>query len=106
MVPAQDPFPPPAGWPVNHGWHSVPFSAGTAVDWFVALGHSLYVTNNVGRTWSLIPLPSSKASYFVSLDFVSANFGWASTYPHPTVRTPRPFLQTTDGGKSWTVLSQ
>jgi len=103
-VPARTPFPAPAGTPIKDGWHSVPFSAGTARNWFIALGQNLYSTDDAGHTWRRIQLPASKGLNFTSLAFVSAKFGWAGTFSG--VKGGRgPFLQTTDGGKSWTTLS-
>ena len=85
----------------DDGWIS--FSGDTQTT--PAIQPGLWVTRNAGRTWS--NLHPNITLDGLSLDFVTAELGWAATAtPTPTSDTPSStgFVQTTDGGHTWTAV--
>jgi len=63
-------------------------------------GSNLYVTDDSGRTWTTLHVPT-----LGGLDFLTTTRGW-SFLPAPGPWTgPATFFQTTDGGRTWTAVT-
>jgi photosystem II stability/assembly factor-like uncharacterized protein len=64
---------------------------------------NLWVTDNAGRTWTNLHTNANLVGF--SLDFVSAQLGWADT----ALPAPNPpavgLMQTTDGGRTWSPVA-
>jgi len=76
---------------------ALPFSAATMNDWFLFVGHSLYVTQNAGRTWSVRHTVAPKAPHTWDVVFTSPTDGWAIFNAA--------LAKTTDGGRHWRPLA-
>ena len=76
---------------------ALPFSAATMNDWFLFAGHSLYVTQNAGRTWSVRHTVAPKAPHTWDVVFTSPTDGWAIFNAA--------LAKTTDGGRHWRPLA-
>jgi len=74
----------------------------TASSWKVFWGHTIYETNNAGRTWHSVAsnvdvtsLYSAQSGLPTAVDFVNAKVGWL---------TSSTLWRTVDGGATWTRL--
>jgi photosystem II stability/assembly factor-like uncharacterized protein len=76
---------------------ALPFSAATMNDWFLLVGHNLYVTRNGGRSWSVRRTAAPKAPHAWDVVFTSPTEGWA------IFNTA--LVKTTDGGRHWSPLA-
>jgi photosystem II stability/assembly factor-like uncharacterized protein len=63
-------------------------------------GSTLYVTDDSGHTWTSFSAPNLGA-----LDFLTANLGWSFLSGLGPWTGPASFMQTTDGGRTWTAVT-
>jgi photosystem II stability/assembly factor-like uncharacterized protein len=85
---------------------ALPFSAATANDWFLLVGHNLYVTHDRGLGWSVIRTVAPRAPHAWDVTFTSPTRGWAIFAPYETgPHAGAALVQTTDGGRHWRPLA-
>ena len=78
----------------------------TVWDGWAVAADTLYQTNDGGQTWSLLAASGiTNGEFFLGIDFVDGQQGWAVTTPDDSTWDPRKLYRTTDGGESWTLLS-
>ena len=72
--------------------------------WAVA-EDALYQTNDGGQTWSLAVTSGIPAGeFFLGIEFVDDQYGWAVTSPDDSTWDPRKLYHTVDGGVTWALL--
>jgi len=72
--------------------------------WIAAMD-GLYRTTDGGLTWVMNDSPSiPSGEFFIDVDFVDEQHGWALTSPDDSTWDPRKLYRTTDGGATWTLL--
>jgi len=77
-----------------------PMDVLSATTWFVAHGHTLYVTTNGGTSWTSVRSSISLSGTGTDiLDFLDATVGW-------TVTARGTLWHTTDGGRTWKPSSK
>ncbi|HZP30162.1 MAG TPA: hypothetical protein VFC99_14510 [Acidimicrobiia bacterium] len=89
-----------------------PVSPSTPGDVTYYPGGRLYSTSDAGKHWTQVT-PSPAWARVDTLDFVTPEFGWATVFadvPHcgataPAACTYPVLVSTSDGGRTWTVLS-
>jgi len=72
---------------------------------YIAASTELYQTVDGGLTWSPVTSPGIPVGeYFLKVDFVNDQHGWALTTPDDSTWEPLHFYRTTHGGASWEQL--
>jgi photosystem II stability/assembly factor-like uncharacterized protein len=90
----------------QQGAFDVPFSASSATHWSIFEGPTLYTTDDGGRRWTTIhPALPSMAPTIDELYAGTASSMWAQAHGHTGDYDPQYLLGTTDGGRTWKVLS-
>jgi hypothetical protein len=85
----------------RQGWNADFVSVNDGFTWNA--GGYLQVTHNAGGSWSQVTSNVNFGDNIPSLDFVSTTTGWAILNDFNTGETT--LYRTTDGGKTWTLLS-
>lgn len=90
----------------QQGFFTVPFAASSPTHWAMYAGSTLYTTTNAGRSWTTIhpKLPKAIAAvdHLYSADPAAM---WAGANGHTGNFYPPYLLRSTDGGRTWTLLS-
>jgi photosystem II stability/assembly factor-like uncharacterized protein len=82
--------------------NGVPMDFVSATDGFVWNGTEFYVTHDGAKTWTTVSPGVAFGDNFAGMDFVSTTTGFVLTNDTHTVI----LYKTTDGGATWTVISQ
>jgi photosystem II stability/assembly factor-like uncharacterized protein len=72
--------------------------------WFVSTGERVFRSSDRGHTWSASALESQYSNYFPSIDFQDSSTGLL-TQKRQEELTPHLYRRTTDGGATWSLLS-
>ena len=72
---------------------------------WTAASTGLFSTIDGGVTWSAVAASGIPAGeFYLDVDFVDSQHGWALTTPNESTWEPLNFFRTTDGGVNWTQL--
>ena len=102
---------------LQKGYPADDFSAVSMTQWVLYVGPRLYETADGGRKWSwTVPTPAWTARKILGIDFWSLDDGWLNVLDNTC--TPKQAAQlgvacidpvlvsTTDGGHTWTAMTQ
>ncbi len=90
-------------WIAAGGFDFINAKEGWATNGSATAGSTLYRTSDGGQHWTELPASANFFDIDV-LDFVSAQIGWAISFPQTSNTTT--WLKTTNGGQTWTALTQ
>ena len=84
----------------RQGWNASFASVNDGFTWNI--NGYLQVTHNAGASWTQVPSNINFGDDIPMMDFISTTTGWAV---QNQVNGSSPLYRTTDGGKTWTLLS-